>query len=135
MALLKIFKSHIPSISYITRIGGTCVFIEGKYMTDSPEEVAELTEQITKGKTPHLWIDPKEFEIDTTIRDEIAEAQAQAARDVLAKHAALASGTPQGEEANKQTQAPGATQGMSPAQLLNIGGTNLAQMAAASNSK
>ena len=124
MAIKKIFKSTLPYINYVTTAGRTCVFQEGRYLTDNPQEIAELTFEIKRGNTPHIYIDPQEVEIDTTLQERIIEAQKAAALKVLEEHNAGQQGqagssqqsTATSQGTTQQTQAAS----MSPAALLGV---------------
>lgn len=109
MAIKRIFKSHIASTNYLTKKGKTLRFIEGKFMTDIEEEIAELEYEIKSGH-PYIYIDAAEKEIDTTLEDKIKEAQREAAMKVLLEHNATIQGA-QGEAQPKTMQ---------PAALLNV---------------
>lgn len=146
MAIKKVFKSYIPSNTYITTQGDVCVFKEGKCVTDNSRHIAELEWEIKRGN-PHFYIDPDESEIDTTLQDRIAEAQKKATLQALEeynKEVAAASGKDvdalQQEQAKKDESKATITSeslaalgnqqvGMSAASLLNV--TNSAAVVAA----
>jgi hypothetical protein len=86
MAIKKVFKSLIPSVNYVTQRGRTCVFQEGRFLTDVPEEIAELTQTVIDKSNPHIYIDPNESEFDTTLQEKLIAAQKEAALRVLAEH-------------------------------------------------
>jgi hypothetical protein len=126
VAIKKIFKSSLPYINYVTTAGRTCVFQEGRYLTDNPQEIAELTFEIKRGNTPHIYIDPEETEVDTTLQERIIEAQKAATLRVLEEHSA---GQQNGQQAPSEITNPNASQGatvqvpqgaMTPAQLLGV---------------
>lgn len=122
MPVLKVFKSSIPSVNFVTSRGSTLVFKDGRYLTDNLKEIAELEDEI-KSRHPHIYIDPAEKEVDTTILEEIEAAKRKAEADVLAKHGKAA-------ETNV-----GAGQTMSPAKLLGVtSSAALSGLAGASNS-
>jgi hypothetical protein len=87
MAIKKIFKSTVPSISYIARDGMQCAFIGGKHITDIDSHIAELTAESKSPANPYIYIDEAEAEIDTEALSPLeiikAEAYAQAKADIL----------------------------------------------------
>jgi|SRR6188768_2894875 len=85
MGIKKVFKSHMSSINYVTSKGRTCSFVEGRYLTDVPEEVAELTEIVNSKSNPHIYIDPNEKEFDTETQDRVSKAARDAAIAELEK--------------------------------------------------
>ena len=121
MAIKKVFKAHIPSVNYVTQRGRTCVFQEGKFLTDVPEEIAELEQVVRDKSNPHIYIDPDESEHDTTLQEKLIAAQKEAALRVLEEHNSQKGDQTSGA-AQAQTQQVQPTQqvGMSPAQLLNV---------------
>lgn len=86
MAILKVFKSHIPSCSFFTSKGMQVPFIQGKFTTGNEEVIAELEQEIKSGH-PHLYIDENEKEVDTEALSPLElikqEAYEQAKRDLL----------------------------------------------------
>lgn len=143
MAIKKIFKSRISSINYVTKAGQTCPFVEGRYLTDVPEEIMELSELVASGKNAHIFIDENEHELDTSLQDAIKAAQAKAVIEVMAEFAAKKNQAGNQGESNgaqtgtqtsqvaKQTMTPAALVGAvkSPVSLMNPA------MAAQSNTK
>lgn len=142
MAIKSIFKSYIPSLNYLTKAGKALVFIEGKFMTDIKEEIKELEDEIKSGH-PHLFIDPNEKEIDTTLQDKIKQAQQEATLKAIADHNAQNSADASGAKVITQGTGAGvagavtqASVTMSPATLLGVtSSASLGTLAAASNSK
>jgi hypothetical protein len=140
MAIKHVFKSYVPYINYVTERGRTCVFREGRYETDHPEEVAELSKQIRDGSIPHLFIDATEEKVDTTLQDRIRAAQQAATLAILEEEAQKnepqsgAKSEPQGSKTG--AQAPQGTVGMTPAVLLGVtSSASLTGLASQSNGK
>lgn len=71
MSMMSVFKATLPSVNYIFRNGKPGIFVQGKYMTDVPAEISELTEEIAAGH-PHIYIDAAEAEVDSKFVDPIA---------------------------------------------------------------
>lgn len=138
MSIKKLFKSHFPSVNYVTVKGRTCSFIEGRFLTDHPDEISELEQVVNSKSNPHIYIDENEKEVDTGLQERIAAAQRAATLQVL-EEAALEKQQASGgsKEENKATpQAPSQTTGMSPASLLAVtSSAGLSSMASLSNSK
>lgn len=138
MSIKKVFKSYVPSLNYVTQKGRTCIFTEGRFLTDHPEEIAEITDMVNHKSNPHIYIDPDEQEIDTTLQERIKAAQAEAALRVLEEHNAQlkgsqTSGTQQSQTAKTITQAAAT---MTPAALLGVtSSATLGGMSAQSNQK
>lgn len=87
-AVLKLFKSAMPSCQYIMPNGKYLYFVKGKFATDDPEEIAEL-EKAIKARHPHIFVDAKESEITATkMNDPLAEIKAKAIAEYLAQQAA-----------------------------------------------
>jgi hypothetical protein len=140
MTVKKVFKSYIPSINYVTPSGRTCVFREGRYETNHPEEIATLSKEIKDGTIPQFYIDPEEREIDTSLQDAMRQAAQDAALKVLAEHNANKAGAKEegkaaeGAQGNQQNAGQGAS--MSPAKLLNVANSaSLKGLSAQSNQK
>lgn len=116
MAIKKVFKSYIPSLNYVTQRGRTCTFTEGRFETDVPEEVAELNELVNSKSNPHIYIDPDEQEIDTTLQDRIRKAQQEATLRVLEE----VSQEKNQDSNSQQTGQQQASQTISPAAMLGV---------------
>lgn len=82
-----IFKATLPSINYVFKNGKPAIFIEGKFITAVPAEVAELKDEIAAGH-PHIYIDAKEAEIAASAIDPMAGLRAQIEAELMAKMAA-----------------------------------------------
>jgi hypothetical protein len=76
MALLKVFKSNIPSINYIFPWGKVAAFQFGVYRTDLEDEVKHLEAEV-KLNHPHIFIDEAEREIDSAMVDPIHALRAK----------------------------------------------------------
>lgn len=97
MTISVIFKSALPSFSYLYKDGVPAVFINGRYMTDRPEQIAELTAEVgaigvTKSKHPYIYIDENEQEVDSEALSPIEllklQAKEEARAELLAEQAA-----------------------------------------------
>lgn len=132
MPILKVFKSSMPSLNYVTKKGANLAFNHGRYHTERASEIAELEEEIKSGH-PHIFVDPNEKEIDTTLQDEIAKAQKEAAERILKEHQEkLIQGGAQGSQNGNVNVVKTA----SPAQLLNVTSSGaVAGLSGLSNSK
>ena len=76
MALLKVFKSNIPSINYIFPWGTVAAFQFGTYRTDMEKEIEHLEAEV-KLNHPHIYIDETEREIDSAMVDPIHALRAK----------------------------------------------------------
>ena len=76
MALLKVFKSNIPSINYIFPWGTVAAFQFGVYRTEVEKEVEHLNAEVAL-KHPHIYIDDAEKEIDSAMVDPIHALRAK----------------------------------------------------------
>lgn len=90
MAILSVFKSKVPSISYFFKNGKQAPFINGKFITDVESEIEELMADIgaigsDKSKHPHLYVDPDEKEFDTEAPSYEETIRAQERAKVLAE--------------------------------------------------
>lgn len=88
MAIKSVFKSRIESCQYVFQNGKSAVFSEGRFLTDVPQEIAELMGEVgeegnTKSRHPFIWIDPDEKQLDTTVQDAIKDAQSQVAAAIV----------------------------------------------------
>jgi hypothetical protein len=87
MSIRKIFKSHLPSVNYFFSNGMQGAFMLGRFETDIPYQIQELTNEVKSGH-PHIYIDQAEEEIDSEAPTPMelirAEAYAQAKADLLA---------------------------------------------------
>jgi len=91
MAIKKIFKCRIPNSNFVLASGKNIPFTGGRYITDDPYEIKELMKEIgeegsDKSKHPHLYVDTKESQIDTTLQDRINAAKAKAVAEVLKEY-------------------------------------------------
>jgi hypothetical protein len=90
MAMLSIFKSRLARITYIYKDGSHAVFAPrqgssvGWYMTKDPNKIAELKGLHEEGH-PHIYIDPKEYEIDEKLADPAVAMREQIATEERAR--------------------------------------------------
>lgn len=137
MAVKKLFKAYIPSVNYVTQKGRTCVFAEGRFLTEHLEEIAELNDVVGTKSNPHIYIDPDESEVDTTLQDRIKEAQIKATLAVMEEHnKEKDKGAAIGQASNAQASEANKTAGMSAATLLGVtNSASIGKMVAPSNTK
>lgn len=97
MTISAIFKSPLPSFSYLYKNGVPAVFINGRYTTDREDQIAELAAEVgavgvTKSKHPYIYIDEDEQEIDSEALSPIEliklQAKEEARAELLAEQAA-----------------------------------------------
>lgn len=70
MSIFAIFKSPLPSFTYIYKGGRTAVFIGGRYMTDEEALIREMFDEVgevgaAKSRHPYIYVDPDESQIDS----------------------------------------------------------------------
>jgi hypothetical protein len=137
----QIFKCRMPWMNYVLKSGKTITFgADQKFLTSHPQEIAELQKEVDDGHQ-HIYRDPEELQIDTTLQDKIREAQKEVTLKILeeAKQAEAKQGQ-SNSQAGSQVAAgsgsnPQGTQSMSAAQLLNVSSTaTLGTLAAGSSS-
>ncbi len=66
--MLRIFKTTMPSISTVLPNGKPIPFINGRYVSDNPYDVAILDQTVKDGH-PHIYIDTNDFEVDEGLVD------------------------------------------------------------------
>jgi len=96
MALLKVFKSTFPSITYIMQNGKPAIFVAGVFRTAVQREIDELEAEIAAGH-PHIFVDPNEKEVESAMLDPMVALETRIREKVLAEIAAanaLISGDP-----------------------------------------
>ena len=86
MSMLRVFKATMPSVSVIFGDGTQAIFVGGVYRTDNESHIATLESEIKKCH-PHLFIDPAEKEIDSTMVDPMAQLRAKIIAEYLAAEA------------------------------------------------
>lgn len=86
MTIATIFKASLPSVNYIFKNGKPAIFVAGKFATIVPAEIEELKAEIASGH-PHIYIDEKEAEIDSSKIDPIQSLRAQIEAEIRAKMA------------------------------------------------
>lgn len=92
MAIKNVFKSTIPQNTFLFKNGKAAVFIHGRYETDDADEITQLNAEI-RGGIPYIYIDPQDASIDSSLQDEIRQAQIQAMEAVYKKRREAESGT------------------------------------------
>lgn len=102
MAILSVFKATLPSINYIFRNGKPAIFVQGKYSTSVEAEIDELKDEIAKGH-PHIYVDPEEAEIDSSLVDPLSALRAKIEAEIRAK---MAAATNPENDMGKTTQEP-----------------------------
>lgn len=138
MAIKQLFKSYLSSNNYITVKGRTCSFVEGRYLTDHPDEIAELRQIVSDKSSPFIYIDENEKEVDTTTQERLQGAAKKAILEELERINAEKAASQEGNKQTGTTQVaqPDAAQGMTPAALLNVTSTaQLGKLSVQSNQK
>jgi acid phosphatase class B len=87
MAMLRIFKSTLPFVNYVTAKGKQLVFMGGRFMTAVEEDIKELDAEVKNGH-PHIFIDAKEQEVDEKLADPMAALKHKIIQDYLRDQAA-----------------------------------------------
>jgi len=82
--ILRVFKSTIPSISYLYKDGVSAVFQFGVHRTADPARIAELEAEVAANH-PHIYIDPKEREIDEDMVNPENVLRAKLRAEILAE--------------------------------------------------
>lgn len=90
MTISAVFKSPMPSFTYIYKNGMTAVFISGRYTTDNEALVKELFEEVgevgkTKSRHPYIYVDEDEQEIDSEALSPIELIKLQAKEEARAE--------------------------------------------------
>lgn len=97
MTITAIFKSPLPSFTYVFKDGMTATFLNGRYLTSDERLIKELAAEIgavgrTKTRHPYIFIDEDEYEIDSDAMTPIEliklQAKEEARRELLAEQAA-----------------------------------------------
>lgn len=70
--LVKLFCSSLLSCKYVFSKGTVANFVNGKYATNNPVEIAEMEAEIA-GRHPHLYVRKGEETIDYDVTDPLAE--------------------------------------------------------------
>lgn len=87
MTIAKIFKSHLASSNFFFKDGSQAAFMLGRFVTDNPRKIAELTEEVESGN-PLIYIDSEDLEIDSEALSPMEiirqEAYNQARADLIA---------------------------------------------------
>lgn len=89
MAISKVFKSTIPSCTFVCTDGMVLPFINGRLETDNPKYARELTNEVGtsgfgKSKHPHIYVDDKEQEVDSEALTPLELIKKQALEEALA---------------------------------------------------
>lgn len=86
MTIKRKYKCTMENTQYLfgnpVSNGKAAQFIRGEFLTDVPEEIKELDEQIAKG-IPHIYVDPNDAAIDTGLIDFVREAQIKATKEAM----------------------------------------------------
>jgi hypothetical protein len=111
MTMLKIYKSRLARIQYVFRDGTVAVFSprtqagQGHYLTGNAERIKELDE-VCKSH-PHLYVDPKELEVDEALADPAVAYREQIRAEERAKVIAELGDPNQMQGISKITLPPG----------------------------
>jgi hypothetical protein len=87
MAILKLYKSTIPSINFILGNGKPCIFVNGRFATDIESEISALDYEIKLGH-PHIRVDDAEPTIDSDMVDPMEVLRAKMRAEIIAEMAA-----------------------------------------------
>ncbi len=96
MTISAVFKSPMPSMSYLYKNGMSATFINGRYITDVEWQIAELAAEVGelgkhKSKHPYIYVDETEKEIDSEALSPIEliklKAKEEARTELLAEQA------------------------------------------------
>jgi hypothetical protein len=87
MATLKVFFSKAPTTGYVFQSGRAIHFVDHKYATNSPAEIAELEKECSYLES-NYFIDETKLEIDSSELDPIAVIKAKARAEARAEVAA-----------------------------------------------
>lgn len=85
--LARVFKSWMPSNTMLLDNGKPCIFRNGRYITDKPEEIEFFEKEIALGNV-HIYVDSAEREVQPqeSVEDLMErirkEAYAQAVKDM-----------------------------------------------------
>lgn len=79
-----VFFSNLINCRHPLKNGKDCIFLNGRYLTQSEEEVKELMAEIDAGH-PHLYINPDEMVVDTKFVDPVEAIRAQVMADLKAR--------------------------------------------------
>jgi hypothetical protein len=85
--MLRLYKATLPSINYVFRNGKPAIFVQGRFSTGVPDEIAELDDEIAKGH-PHIFVDAEEKEISSVFVDPIQALRSKIEAEVRAQMAA-----------------------------------------------
>ena len=86
MTTLTVFKSTVPSITFIFANGKPAHFVQGTYRTAVDWEISALTAEVTQGH-PHLFIDAAEKTIESDMIDPMNALRAKIIADYLEEQA------------------------------------------------
>lgn len=130
MSIKNIYKNRLGNAVFLTRVGKPLHFVDGKHITDVQADIAELEAEL-KSNNPHIYVDPAESQVDTTLQDRIAEAQRKATLEVLNEYAPKT--TDPSTVSDQKSMVPAQQAALTPAALLNVTtSANLAGLAAPS---
>ena len=87
MAMLRLFKSTLPSCKTYLESGKELNFVGGRYATDIEEEISFL-ETAIKAKHPNFFVDEAEVEIDSVRVDPVEAIRRKAIADYIAEQEA-----------------------------------------------
>lgn len=85
-----VFRNTMPNCRFTLKNGKECIFLNGKYATDSVEEITELMLEIGAGN-PHLFVDAKEMIVARAELDPMEALRAKIIAEFKASQAAIAS--------------------------------------------
>ena len=127
--MLRVFKSTLPSVNYIFGNGKPAIFINGVFRTDIANEIFALEEEV-KQHHPHIYIDPKETEIDSELVDPMNALRAKIIAEFVATQAAATALTNDRGTSDQSGAKPASTTDVASAAAGGSGAQLLANVAA-----
>ena len=89
--IMALFKNSMGNCTYIFKNGKPAIFQQGRYMTNSEKEIAELMDEVAAGH-PHIFVDANEAVIDTKFVDPLEAIRARIRAELIAEQVAIAGG-------------------------------------------
>ncbi len=137
MTISKVFKSTIPSQTYVFKTGAVLEFVGGRATIEDDEQVAELMSEVKtigqgKSKHPFIYIDETEQEIDSEALSPFEELKAKARKEVEEEMRRAMNSGPSTSEQGKFASSVSNTANNVPVGDSNSGAPALANIPAAS---
>lgn len=102
--VVKLFLCTILSCKYGFSRGTVANFVNGKYATSNPDEIAELEYQIKMGH-PHIYVRKGEETVDYDVNDPMAELRKKFFEEFKASEKARIDSQVDGRDMGEYTQA------------------------------